>query len=77
MFDMVLESRGRNSSGARHALTPLPLDVGSRWVAATLDEIDYGMVLLHGDETIHINHAALRTILGENETPSAREFGAR
>lgn len=26
--------------------------------------------------SLHINHAALRTILGENETPAAREFGA-
>ena len=26
--------------------------------------------------SLHINHAALRAILGENETPSAREFGA-
>jgi hypothetical protein len=26
--------------------------------------------------SLHINHSALRMILGENETPSAREFGA-
>jgi len=26
--------------------------------------------------SLHINHAALRAILGENETPWAREFGA-
>ena len=26
--------------------------------------------------SLHINHAALRVILGENEAPAAREFGA-
>jgi hypothetical protein len=26
--------------------------------------------------SLRINHAALRTILGENEAPAAREFGA-
>src|SRR5215210_3757788 len=26
--------------------------------------------------SLHINHAALRTILGEQEPPAAREFGA-
>jgi DNA-binding CsgD family transcriptional regulator len=36
---------------------------GAQWMAATLDEIDYGMVLLTDvDEAIHINHAARREL---------------
>jgi DNA-binding CsgD family transcriptional regulator len=32
---------------------------GSRWLAAMLDEIDYGMVLIgEGGQVLHVNHAA-------------------
>ena len=32
---------------------------GPHWLAATLDELDYGVLLLHGDaQILHVNHAA-------------------
>jgi DNA-binding CsgD family transcriptional regulator len=32
---------------------------GPHWMAATLDELDYGVLLLHGDaQVLHVNHAA-------------------
>ena len=32
---------------------------GPHWMAATLDEMDYGVLLLHGDaQVLHVNHAA-------------------
>src|SRR5436305_1429115 len=40
------------------ARAPLP-DRATRWLAATLDEIDYGMLLLTDEvHAIHVNHAA-------------------
>src|SRR3954447_14387563 len=49
----------------RLALVPLP-HPGADWE----DDIEIIAV------SLRVNHAALRTILGENDTPSAREFGA-
>jgi DNA-binding CsgD family transcriptional regulator len=37
----------------------LPESVGGHWLAATLDELDYGVLLLRGDaRVLHVNHAA-------------------
>ncbi|MDE2452983.1 MAG: hypothetical protein KGL43_05265, partial [Burkholderiales bacterium] len=36
---------------------------GARWLAAMLDEIDYGMVLVSEDaEIVHANHAARKEL---------------
>lgn len=53
-------------SGARPVASPQPLpshrptpDRATRWLAATLDEIDYGMLLLTDEvRAMHANHAA-------------------
>ena len=53
---------GRPSNGARpyHGPERRAATAGARhWLAATLDELDYGVLLLHGDaQVLHVNHAA-------------------
>jgi len=53
------------SSRAAHRAEPVPSALGEgaavcwQWFAAALDELDYGMLLLtHGDQVAHVNHAA-------------------
>src|SRR5690242_1924352 len=45
--------------GRGEADVTLPDSPAWRWMVATLDEIDYGVVLLtHVDRALHVNHAA-------------------
>ena len=47
-----------NYFGPERRAIPLPLPA-THWLAATLDEVDYGMLLLtDGTQAVHVNHAA-------------------
>src|SRR5262249_13193604 len=62
MVEMIATTPPATGAGAAHlGAGQAALESASwRWLAATLDEIDYGMLLLtKTDEVVHINHAAL------------------